>query len=81
MWIFLISIVPCGRSFFLFPFTNILHFIIYDDGEAILQFVPEPLIHWLSTFNAINKSLIEKLAKENPNLSKLDILEKLVFGE
>ena len=56
-------------------------YYLQDESEAILQLIPEPLGHWFSTSDAADKSLIEKLEKENPTMSKLDILEELAYGK
>ncbi len=55
-------------------------YYLQDEKEAILRLAPEPLSHWFSTSDASDKVLIEQALKENPNLSLLDILEKLAFG-
>ena len=52
-----------------------------DEREAILRLAPEPLSHWIATSDANDKSLIAEAEKQNPTLSKLEVLELLAFGE
>jgi conjugal transfer ATP-binding protein TraC len=54
-------------------------YYLQDENEAILQLVPEPLSHWFSTSDANDKMLIAEVERENPELSKIEVLEKLAF--
>ena len=54
-------------------------YYLQDENETILQLVPEPLSHWFSTSDANDKMMIANMEAENPDLSKLDVLEKLAF--
>ena len=56
-------------------------YYLQDENEAILRLVPEPLSHWFSTSDANDKLLIAEAEKQNPTLSKLEVLELLAFGE
>ena len=56
-------------------------YYLQDDKEAILRLIPEPLSHWIATSDANDKSLIAEAEKQNPTLSKLEVLELLAFGE
>ena len=56
-------------------------YYLQDEREAILRLVPEPLSHWFSTSDANDKLLIAEAEKQNPTLSKLEVLELLAFGE
>ena len=56
-------------------------YYLQDENEAIIQLAPEPLSHWISTSDANDKILISNTEKENPNMSKLDVLEYLAFGK
>lgn len=54
-------------------------YYLQDENEAILQLIPEPLSHWFSTSDANDKTKIANIESANPDLSKLDVLEKLAF--
>ena len=54
-------------------------YYLQDESEAILRLVPEPLSHWFSTSDANDKALIADTEKQNPGMSKLDVLELLAF--
>ena len=54
-------------------------YYLQDEKDTILQLIPEPLSHWFSTSDADDKSLIAHIEAEYPELSLLDILEKLAF--
>ena len=56
-------------------------YYLQDEREAILRLAPEPLSHWIATSDANDKALIAVAEKQNPTLSKLDVLEMLAFGE
>ena len=55
-------------------------YYLQDDREAILRLTPEPLSHWIATSDANDKLLITETEKQNPTLSKLEVLELLAFG-
>ena len=55
-------------------------YYLQDDREAILRLTPEPLSHWIATSDANDKLLIAETEKQNPTLSKLEVLELLAFG-
>jgi len=46
-----------------------------------LRLIPEPLSHWIASSDAYDKTKIYELEKEHPDLSKLEILEKLAFNQ
>ena len=52
-------------------------YYLQDENEAILRLVPEPLSHWFSTSDANDKTMIANTEKQNPGMSKLDVLELL----
>ncbi len=56
-------------------------YYLQDEREAILRLAPEPLSHWIATSDAKDKSLIVHTEKQNPTISKLEVLEQLAFGE
>ena len=55
-------------------------YYLQDENEAILRLIPEPLSHWFSTSDANDKMTIAQMEKDNPELSKIEVLEKLAFG-
>lgn len=55
-------------------------YYLQDDREAILRLTSEPLSHWIATSDANDKLLIAETEKQNPTLSKLEVLELLAFG-
>ena len=56
-------------------------YYLQDEREAILRLIPEPLSHWIATSDAKDKTLIAEAERQNPTLSKLEVLELLAFGE
>ncbi len=52
-------------------------YYLQDENEAILRLVPEPLSHWFSTSDANDKTMIASTEKQNPSMSKLDVLKLL----
>lgn len=56
-------------------------YYLQDDREAILRLTPEPLSHWIATSDANDKLLIAETERQNPTLSKLEVLELLAFGK
>ena len=56
-------------------------YYLQDDREAILRLTPEPLSHWIATSDANDKLLIAETEKQNPTLSKLEVLELLAFSK
>lgn len=52
-------------------------YYLQDENESILRLVPEPLSHWFSTSDANDKMRIAQIERENPLLTKLEVLEKL----
>ena len=56
-------------------------YYLQDDREAILRLTPEPLSHWIATSDANDKLLIAETEKQNPTMTKLEVLEHLAFGK
>lgn len=56
-------------------------YYLQDDREAILRLTPEPLSHWIATSDANDKLLIAETEKQNPTMSKLEVLEQLAFDK
>ncbi|MEZ4743992.1 MAG: TraC family protein [Bdellovibrionota bacterium] len=52
-------------------------YYLQDENESILRLVPEPLSHWISTSDANDKMRIAQIERENPHLTKLEVLERL----
>jgi len=56
-------------------------FLMQDENQAILRLVPEPLSYWICTSDGNEKSQITEMEKLYPSESKIQILERLAFGE
>lgn len=55
-------------------------YFMQDENRAVLRLVPDPLSYWICTSDGSDKSRIEDAEKENPGLSKLEVL-KLIATE
>lgn len=55
-------------------------FYMQEEGRAVFRIVPDPLSYWICTSDPLDKAKIENIERENPNLSKLDVLRKIVSG-
>lgn len=56
-------------------------FYMQDEKQAILRLVPEPLSYWICTTDGNDKAKIQEMEQKFPELSKIEILKKLAFGE
>lgn len=56
-------------------------FLLQDEDQAILKLVPEPLSYWICTSDGNDKAQIAELEEKYPELSKVEVLQKLAFGE
>jgi len=54
--------------------------LLQDDKMSILKLEPEPLSYWICTSDGNDKAIIKEKEIENPELSKIDILEDLAFN-
>lgn len=55
--------------------------LMQDEKMAILKIVAEPLSYWISTSDAKDKVQIGSMKEKYPNLSTLEVLKKLAYGE
>lgn len=55
--------------------------LMQDEKMAILKIVAEPLSYWISTSDAKDKVQIASMKEKYPNLSTLEVLKKLAYGE
>ncbi len=53
-------------------------FYLQDENQTVLRLVPEPLSYWICTSDGNDKAKIAQTEKENPHLSKMQVLEKIV---
>lgn len=56
-------------------------FYMQDEKRAILKIVPDELSYWVCTSDGSDKAQIQTMQAKYPELSKLQILQKLAFGE
>ena len=56
-------------------------FLMQDENQAILRLMPEPLSYWICTSDGNEKAKIAEMEEKYPNESKIQILERLAFGE
>ena len=56
-------------------------FYMQDENQAILRLVPEPLSYWICTTDGNDKTKIQEMEQNYPDLPKIEILKKLAFGE
>ena len=54
-------------------------FYLQDEKQTVLRLVPEPLSYWICTSDGNDKAQIAKMEREHPELSKIEILERLAF--
>ncbi|MBS1983270.1 MAG: TraC family protein [Bdellovibrionales bacterium] len=56
-------------------FTEV--FFMQDEGRSVFRVMPDPLSYWICTSDPRDKAEIERVQNENPELSKLEVLEKI----
>jgi len=56
-------------------------FYLQDEEQAVLRLIPEPLSYWISTTDAADKVKIMNVAKENPELTPMEVRMILAFGD
>jgi conjugal transfer ATP-binding protein TraC len=56
-------------------------FFMQDENQAVLRLEPEPLSYWICTTDGAEKSKIESMRENSPELALIDILTKLSKGE
>jgi conjugal transfer ATP-binding protein TraC len=54
-------------------------FFLQDENQTVLRMVPEPLSYWICSSDGSDKSRIKELEVQYPELSKIEILNKLAF--
>ena len=52
-------------------------YFLQDENRAVLRLTPDPLSYWICTSDGHDKSQIQDLQSQYPNLSKIEILSKL----
>ena len=52
-------------------------FLAQDSGRSILRIIPDPLGYYICTSDPVDKTLIDQAEKQNPGLSKLEVLKIL----
>lgn len=55
--------------------------LLQDDEMVMLKLIPEPLSYWICTSDGNDKALIQEKEEEYPDLSKIEILEKIAFNQ
>ncbi len=55
-------------------------FLMQDERQIVLRLVPEPLSYWICTSDARDKAEIANMEKTYPELSKIEILQRLAFN-
>lgn len=60
-------------------FTEV--FFMQDEGRAILRIAPDPLGYWICTSDPRDKTEIEIVRSQNPELTLLQVLEKIAFPQ
>lgn len=56
-------------------------FYMQDEKRAILKIIPDSLSYWICTSDGSDKAKIQEMQGKYPAYSKLQILQKLAFGE
>jgi type IV secretory pathway VirB4 component len=56
-------------------------FYMQDEKRAILKIIPDELSYWVCTSDGNDKSKIQEMEMKYPNHGKLQVLQKLAFGE
>ena len=56
-------------------------FYMQDEKRAILKIIPDELSYWICTSDGIDKAKILEMEAKFPDKEKLQILQKLAFGE
>lgn len=54
--------------------------LLQDDKMSILKLKPEPLSYWICTSDGNDKAMINEKEADNPELTKIEIIEKLAFN-
>jgi type IV secretory pathway VirB4 component len=52
-------------------------YFLQDENRAVLRLTPDPLSYWICTSDGHDKSQIQDLQSQFPNLSKIEVLSKL----
>lgn len=52
-------------------------FYMQDEGRALLRLIPDRLSYWICTSDPLDKGVIERVARENPDLTRLAVLQKI----
>ena len=52
-------------------------FYMQDNQKAVLRLAPDPLSYWICTTDGNDKAQIAQAEKQNPHLSKMEILKLL----
>ena len=55
-------------------------FFMQDENKAIIRLTPDPLSYWICTTDGFDKTVIQKMERKHPTLTKLEILKKIAFG-
>lgn len=56
-------------------------FFIQDEKKAILKICPDPLGYWICTSSGKDKARIYEMSKKYPELSRIEVLQKIVEEE
>lgn len=56
-------------------------FYLQDEKQIILRIVPEPLSYWICTTDASDKAKIREVQLNHPEMSKMQVLQKIAFNE
>ena len=56
-------------------------FLMQDNNRVVLKIEADPLAYWMATTDPADKLLIDKVKKENPNFSQLEVLQEIVKRE
>jgi conjugal transfer ATP-binding protein TraC len=52
-----------------------------DERKIVLRLIPDPLSYWICTTDGHDKAKIEAMKLKYPNLSTIEVLKKLAYGE
>jgi len=56
-------------------------FYMQDEKRAILKIIPDELSYWICTSDGSDKAKIQEMEAKFPALKKLQVLQKIAFGE
>lgn len=56
-------------------------FYMQDEKRAILKIIPDELGYWICTSDGSDKAKIQEMQLKYPTLTKLQVLQKIAFGE